>query len=83
MLDIYNLLKDGKEYCESGNLLDYSKEFEEWEHDKHHDILTYRDSVFRSKISGQIAIKFHTPWAKRFDDSMDHYLNTEIVEDVE
>jgi len=74
MMDIMSILKDGKEYVDDPKLLDYSKEFVEWEHDKHHDILTYRDSVFRSKISGKTAKQFHTPWAKRFDDSMEHYL---------
>lgn len=63
------------EYVKNVCDLDCSKEFIEWEHDKHENILTYRDKSFISKINGEKAIKYDTTWVKAFDDSFQRFVN--------
>ena len=45
------------------------------EHNKHEDIMTYRDRAHRSVVTGNMAPLHHTPWIKAMDDSMSSYLN--------
>lgn len=51
--------------------------FLEWEHNKHHDIMTFRDCSHKSVLTGTLAPVHHTPWLKALDDSMDCYLKVE------
>ena len=60
--------------------LDCSELFNEWEHDKHEDILTYRDKCFVSRLSGKKAVKFHTTWVNAFDDSLQCFVDGPKVE---
>ena len=52
------------------------KSFVDWEHDKEHDITTYRNSAFRSSVTGTLAPVHHTPWLEALDDSMETFLAT-------
>ncbi len=45
------------------------------EHNKHEDIMTYRDRAHRSVVTGNMAPLHHIPWIKAMDDSMSSYLN--------
>ena len=49
--------------------------FLEWEHNKHHDIMTFRDHPHKSGLTGNRAPVHHTPWMQALDDSMACYLN--------
>lgn len=46
----------------------------EWEHDKAHDIMGYRNKSYRSLMTGTMSPAHHTPWKVALDDSMDAYL---------
>ena len=46
----------------------------EWEHQKVHDIMTFRNYSYRSLMTGTMSPKHHTPWKKAMDDSMAAYL---------
>ncbi|MGG7508056.1 NAD(P)-binding domain-containing protein [Plantibacter sp. YIM 135249] len=46
-----------------------------WKHDKHEDILGYRDVTYRSVMTGTIAQTHHTPWLHELDDSLERYLS--------
>ena len=48
----------------------------EWEHNKHTDIMGFRDKPHRSLMTGTMAPVHHTPWLKALDDSMECYLAT-------
>lgn len=48
--------------------------FLEWEHNKHEDIMTFRDKAHKSVMTGTLAPVHHTPWVKALDDSMACYL---------
>jgi trimethylamine monooxygenase len=50
--------------------------FKAWEHDKEHDIMTYRDVSHTSPCTGTKAPVHHTPWVKAMDDSMATFLAT-------
>ena len=52
------------------------KNFKEWEHDKEHDILTYRDRSHPSPVTGTRAPLHHTPWWEAMDDSRETFLAT-------
>lgn len=51
-------------------------QFNEWEHNKHNDIMGFRDKPHKSVMTGTIAPIHHTPWLKALDDSMTCYLKT-------
>ena len=53
--------------------------FLEWEHNKHHDIMGFRNYPHRSVMTGTMAPVHHTPWLQALDDSMECYLNTSEV----
>jgi len=54
------------------------KMFVDWEHDKEHDILSYRNSSFASAVTGTPSPSHHTPWLAAMDDSMATYMATEV-----
>ena len=49
--------------------------FLEWEHNKHVNIMTFRDCPHRSLMTGTMAPVHHTPWLKAFDDSLAGYVD--------
>lgn len=53
--------------------------FKEWEHDKEHSILGYRDKSFVSPCTGTKAPVHHTPWIEAMDDSMACFLEKQPV----
>jgi trimethylamine monooxygenase len=52
------------------------EEFREWEHDKEHSIVGYRNKAFKSPCTGTMAPVHHTPWLDALDDSMKAFLAT-------
>ncbi|AMB58776.1 NAD(P)-binding domain-containing protein [Microterricola viridarii] len=48
--------------------------FLEWKKDKKENILTYRDAVYPSVMTGTMSAVHHTPWLQELDDSLDRYL---------
>ncbi|MCC4241106.1 NAD(P)-binding domain-containing protein [Thalassospira povalilytica] len=53
-----------------------NRTFEEWEHDKAHDIMGYRNKSYRSLMTGNMSPAHHTPWLDELDDSLEAYLQT-------
>ena len=53
--------------------------FKEWEHDKEHSILGYRDKAFTSPCTGTKAPVHHTRWIEAMDDSMTGFLNKQAI----
>ena len=51
--------------------------FMQWEHDKHDDIIGYRNNAHRSLMTGNMQPLHHTPWLEAMDDSMESYLQTD------
>ena len=49
--------------------------FKEWEHDKEHSILGYRDCAYPSTLTGNMAPVHHTPWMQAMDDSLPTFLD--------
>ena len=47
----------------------------EWEHNKHHGIMTFRDSAHKSLMTGTLAPVHHTPWLTEFNDSIANYVD--------
>lgn len=50
--------------------------FLEWKKHKKQDIMTFRDNIYRSLITGTMAEPHHTPWLDALDDSLEAYLQT-------
>jgi len=48
--------------------------FLDWEHNKHDNIMTFRDKSHRSLMTGTMAPIHHTPWIKAYDDSIESYV---------
>jgi trimethylamine monooxygenase len=48
--------------------------FIEWKHNKHDDIMGYRDKAFPSIMTGNMQATHHTPWVQAMDDSLESYL---------
>jgi len=44
--------------------------FMDWEHNKHENIMTFRDHSHKSVMDGTVAPVHHTPWLTAFDDSV-------------
>jgi trimethylamine monooxygenase len=53
-----------------------NKTFLEWEHDKMHDIMAYRNKSYRSLMTGTMSPTHHTPWKDELDDTMEAYLKS-------
>lgn len=56
--------------------------FKDWMHNKHVDILGYRDAQHRSVITGTLSEKHHTRWLNALDDSLQRYLNGPSQDDI-
>jgi len=56
--------------------------FLEWEHNKHGDIMGFRNYPHRSALTGTMAPVHHTPWLEALDDSMECYLADKPIEDT-
>src|SRR5690606_18256960 len=52
------------------------RSFLQWIAHKTENILTFRDNIYRSVITGKMASPHHTPWLKAMDDSLESYLAT-------
>jgi trimethylamine monooxygenase len=50
--------------------------FKQWEHDKEHDIMGYRDHAYRSILTGTLSPRHHTRWMEALDDSLEAFLAT-------
>ena len=50
--------------------------FKQWEHDKVHDIMGYRDQSYRSILTGTMSPRHHTRWMEALDDSLGAFLAT-------
>ncbi|MBD7994803.1 NAD(P)/FAD-dependent oxidoreductase [Arthrobacter sp. Sa2CUA1] len=46
-----------------------------WKQDKKENILTYRDGVHTSVMTGTESVVHHTPWLSELDDSLERYLS--------
>lgn len=57
--------------------------FLDWKQDKKHGILTYRDKVHRSVMTGTMATEHHTSWLQELDDSLERYLSTPEPDELE
>ena len=60
-----------------GHNLDVTQIFNDWETDKHKDILTYRDTSFASKFTGTKSPIHHSTFMEALDDSMATFLAAE------
>lgn len=58
------------------NIEDTVAEFMAWEHNKHENIMTFRDKPHKSVMTGTVAPVHHTPWLEALDDSMVCYMQT-------
>jgi len=56
--------------------------FNEWEHNKHDNIMTFRDKSHKSVLTGNMGTIHHTPWIEAMDDSMKCYM-TDTREEYE
>lgn len=48
--------------------------FKQWKHDKHDDIMGYRDNSYPSVLTGTPSPKHHTKWMEALDDSLEAFL---------
>ena len=48
--------------------------FKQWEHDKEHDIMGYRNHSYRSVLTGTMSPSHHTRWMDALDDSLEAFL---------
>jgi trimethylamine monooxygenase len=48
--------------------------FKQWEHDKEHDIMGYRNHSYRSVLTGTMSPRHHTVWMEALDDSLEAFL---------
>jgi trimethylamine monooxygenase len=48
--------------------------FKQWEHDKEHDIMGYRNHSYRSVLTGTMSPRHHTNWMDALDDSLEAFL---------
>ena len=48
--------------------------FKQWEHDKEHDIMGYRNHSYRSVLTGTMSPRHHTRWMDALDDSLEAFL---------
>ncbi|WP_343594583.1 NAD(P)/FAD-dependent oxidoreductase [Acinetobacter sp.] len=48
--------------------------FMEWKHHKKENIMTFRDHIYKSAITGTMATPHHTTWLNALDDSLEAYL---------
>lgn len=51
-----------------------NKEFDVWEHNKHTDIMGFRDKQHKSVMTGKSSTVHHTPWLEALDDTKECYM---------
>ena len=49
--------------------------FLEWEHNKHENVMTFRDHPHKSLMTGHVAPVHHTKWLEARDDSIGCYVD--------
>ncbi|HCM93690.1 MAG TPA: potassium transporter [Glutamicibacter sp.] len=67
------------------DLDEVTRTFMAWKNDKKKNIMTYRDKVYPSVMTGTMAATHHTPWLSELDDSLERYMApvpSESVEDL-
>lgn len=52
--------------------------FMEWKQHKKENIMTFRDHIYQSVITGTMATPHHTAWLDALDDSLEAYLNEPV-----
>lgn len=57
--------------------------FKSWMNDKEEDVLSYRDKVYTSVMTGVTAEEHHTEWMKELDDSLERYLDEVEMDEKE
>lgn len=57
--------------------------FLDWKRDKKENILTYRDGVHSSVMTGTESVVHHTPWLSELDDSLERYLSEPADDEIE
>lgn len=50
------------------------KTFLEWEHNKHENIMTFRDKSHKSVMDGTVAPVHEAPWLTAMDDSIECFV---------
>ncbi|SDR76666.1 trimethylamine monooxygenase [Halopseudomonas litoralis] len=55
-----------------------NKTFMAWLEHKNENILTFRDNIYRSLMTGNMATAHHTRWLEAMDDSLEAYLASPI-----
>lgn len=65
------------------DLDEVSEAFKHWTQAKQENILTYRDQVYRSVVTGTMAATHHTPWMRELDDSLERYLSSPEPDELE
>ncbi|MGB3414562.1 MAG: NAD(P)/FAD-dependent oxidoreductase, partial [Microbacteriaceae bacterium] len=65
------------------DLDEVSEIFISWMGDKQDDILTYRDVVYPSVMTGTVAETHHTPWIQELDDSLERYLSDPLTDEIQ
>ena len=71
--DYVQMLIDETDYP-SFDVKGVNETFLEWKHDKHDDIMGYRNKSYKSLMTGNQSPPHHTEWLKELDDSMESYL---------
>ncbi|MEM7195360.1 MAG: NAD(P)/FAD-dependent oxidoreductase [Pseudomonadota bacterium] len=71
--DYVQMLIDETDYP-SFNIKGVNETFYQWEHDKHHDIMGFRNNSYTSLMTGNKQPPHHTSWLEELDDSMENYL---------
>jgi len=54
--------------------------FDDWEHHKHKDIMTYRENVHKSMVTGTLGREPNKPWLQALDDSLKTFLTDSLDE---
>ena len=55
--------------------------FKSWLNDKEENILGYRDKVYTSVMDNTKAERHHTKWMEELDDSLERYLEDDIIDE--
>lgn len=72
--DYIQELIDATDYP-SFNIAAVNKLFRQWLNDKRTDIMGFRNRIYRSVMTGNMAQPHHTPWLYALDDSLQSYLS--------
>ncbi|AKX46633.1 potassium transporter [Thiopseudomonas alkaliphila] len=53
--------------------------FKQWQHDKKHNIMGFREKSYRSTLTNTLAPELPQPWLEILDDSLEHFLNLTLT----